>query len=288
MPAGVASLAEGAAEVGPGDQRPRRRSRPRWSARAGPGPRWRGWWPATPLYPPDAVVREVLGVAGAGVPFNVRAGRTSRDKYVPTYAGGRRSARRTPSSTPATRSTGPAPPSAPGALVCSTATQAHLGEIAVALLEQGRAGRTPGLGHRGRHRRHPDVGDHDAGRARAGLRLAVRPAGGHGRTSGHRARAVVLVGVVAPAVAAGRCRFPPDQGAGRRDRASGCGRTGRCRSRCRPSRSSRRAPRPRSRRRSRASSPAGTSGSCSPRPTRCAKCGRSSTSSGWTRGPSPA
>ena len=97
---------------------------------------------------------------------------------------------------------------------------------------------------------------------------------------------LALVGV-APAVrleGAGAAH----QGAGRRDERAAARATARCRSRCRPSPSSRRARRPRWSARSRAWSPAATSGSCSPRPTRCGRCGRSSRSSAWTRARSPA
>ena len=66
-----------------------------------------------------------------------------------------------------------------------------------------------------------------------------------------------------------------------------CAPTARCPSRCRPSRSSRRAPRSRWSGRSRAWSPAGTSGSRSPRSTPSAPSGRSSRSTAWTPGRSP-
>ncbi len=56
-----------------------------------------------------------------------------------------------------------------------------------------------------------------------------------------------------------------DQGAGRARSATCCGPAARCPSRCRPSRSSRRGPRSRWSARSRGWSPAGTSGSRSPR-----------------------
>ena len=63
--------------------------------------------------------------------------------------------------------------------------------------------------------------------------------------------------------------------------------TARCPPRCRPSRSSRRVPRSRWSARSRAWSPAATSGSRSPRPTRSRRCARSSRTTAWTPARSP-
>jgi len=88
----------------------------------------------------DAVVREAVGVATAGVPFDVVPGVPSATG-VPAYAG-------VPvGSAHATVDARDdvdwaAASSAPGTLVL-TATAAHLGKIAAALLEQGRPGDTP-------------------------------------------------------------------------------------------------------------------------------------------------
>ena len=88
----------------------------------------------------DAVVREVVCVATAGIPFDVVPG-VPVATGVPAYAGvpvG--SAHVSVDAHDEVDWTGVS--AAPGTLVL-TATQAHLGKIVVALLEQGRAGDTP-------------------------------------------------------------------------------------------------------------------------------------------------
>ena len=88
----------------------------------------------------DSVVREIIGVATAGLPFDVVPG-VPVATGVPAYAGvpiG--SAHTVVDARDEIDWSGAA--NAPGTLVLS-ATQAHLGKIAAALLEQGRAGDTP-------------------------------------------------------------------------------------------------------------------------------------------------
>lgn len=88
----------------------------------------------------DAVVREAVGVATAGVPFDVVPG-VPVATGVPAYAGVPVGSAHT--AVDAHDEVDWAGISAaPGTLVL-TATQAHLGKIAAALLEQGRAGDTP-------------------------------------------------------------------------------------------------------------------------------------------------
>ena len=138
VPAGVASLAEGGAEVRPAIGDPATVAAT-LVAEARTGSTVARLVAGDPLSA-DAVVREVLGVADAGVPFDVVPG-VPVATGVPTYAGvpvG--SAHTVVDARNEVDWSGAA--SAPGTLVL-TATQAHLGKIAVALLEQGRPGDTP-------------------------------------------------------------------------------------------------------------------------------------------------
>ena len=138
VPAGVASLAEGAAEVRPAIGDPATVAAT-LVAEAKTGSTVARLVAGDPLSA-DAVVREVLGVADSGVPFDIVPG-VPVATGVPTYAGvpvG--SAHTVVDARNEVDWSGAS--SAPGTLVL-TATQAHLGKIAVALLEQGRPGDTP-------------------------------------------------------------------------------------------------------------------------------------------------
>ncbi len=138
VPAGVASLAEGAAEVRPAIGDPATVAAA-LVAEARAGTAVVRLVAGDPLSA-DAVVREVLGVADTGVPFEVVPG-VPVATGVPAYAGvpvG--SAHTVVDARDEVDWSGAS--AAPGTLVL-TATQAHLGKIAVALLEQGRPGDTP-------------------------------------------------------------------------------------------------------------------------------------------------
>ena len=143
-----------------------------------------------------------------------------------------------------------------------------------------------GRRHRPRHaHRAEDRADHARGAGRRG-RGPRRPAGRHDRQGRRAAREAVLVGEPR-AVRLDRAGAA-HQGPGRRDEREAASPRRHRRSRCRPSPSSRRAAPRRWSARSRVWSTAATSGWCSPPPTRCARCGRSSTSSAWTPARSPA
>ena len=138
VPAGVASLAEGAAEVRPAIGDPATVAAA-LVAEARAGSVVVRLVAGDPLSA-DAVVREVLGVADTGLPFDIVPG-VSVATGVPAYAGVPVGSAHTVVDARHEVDWAGAT-SAPGTLVL-TATQAHLGKIAVALLEQGRPGDTP-------------------------------------------------------------------------------------------------------------------------------------------------
>src|ERR1700712_3115220 len=137
VPAGVAQLAEGGAEVRPAIGDPATVASA-LVAEARAGSAVVRLVAGDPLSA-DAVVREVLGGADAGLPFDIVPG-VPVATAVPAYAGVPVGSAHTVVDARDEVDWAGAT-AAPGTLVL-TATQAHLGKIAVALLEQGRPGDT--------------------------------------------------------------------------------------------------------------------------------------------------
>ena len=246
--------------------------------------RWSGWSPATRCPPTRWSARR-----SASPPPACRSTwcpGSPAATGVPAYAGVPVGSAHTDAATRATRSTGRRRRAAPGTL------RAHRDPGAPRQDRRRAAGAGPA-------RRHPGERDRRRHRRRRSARSARTLAALEADAAGLTGPLVVTVGAAVdragPAVLVGEPAAvrlegagAAHQGAGRRDERAAAGvRGGAGRGADDRGRAAAHARR-RWSGRSRAWSPAGTSGSSSPRPTRCGRCGRSSTSSGWTRGPSPA
>ena len=240
----------------------------------------------------DSVITEVNALARTQLHFEIVPGLPATTA-VPTYAGLPLGSSHTVADVRGDVDWA-ALAAAPGPLILH-ATASHLADAARTLIEYGLADDHAVRRHRaGHHVPAAFGGGHAGGSDRQGALIgADEPAGPADRSAGRddrqdrgQPREAELVGEPR-AVRLDRAGAA-HQGPGRRDERPAGRRTARCRSRCRPSPSSRRAAPRRWSAPSRVWSTAATSGSCSPPPTRCARCGRSSTSSASTPARSPA